>query len=385
MIDSYKGYSGKKTLTVGKVKALFIIFIAATGLILIITRSGYFFPTVVNSDDQLLSEPIVIVWELVETGSDYHSASPMEPVQVVSPTWFHLDDSYGNIRSSFDPAYLQWARERGLQVWALVTNSFDPEITAAVLSDDRLRLQFAARLVELALDYELDGLNIDFENFHSDYRDHFTLFISELAEKCRDHDLVISVDVTRPSNSEYWSLCYDHAALAAEVDYVILMAYDEHWKQSPIAGSVASLPWVEESIELTLKKVPPEKLILGVPFYTRLWEIDQSEETALVLNSWSYSMHRAEEIKEENNAEVYWDAKARQHVAEYTRDGLTYKMWLEDTASMKERLDLVKKYNLAGIAGWRRGLEKTIIWDLIDNYLSDYLSKASSDQAANVP
>lgn len=324
-----------------------------------------------NGPEPSRSKPIVMVWELAGIESDYNSIGPMEPVEVVSPTWFHLSNAEGEIKSNFDPEYLDWARERGYQVWALVTNSFDPDLTAVLLTNTALRRQFAGDLVKLAVEHELEGLNIDFENFHSDYRDHFTLLIRELAALCKDNNLVLSVNVTMISGSEYWSRGYDRAELAAAADYLVLMAYDEHWASSAHAGSVASLPWVEQGLKQILNDVPSEKLILGVPFYTRLWKIDESADPAAALNSWAYSMMRAEEIIANNQAEIYADDHAGQHVAEYKKEGLTYRMWLEDKGSMQKRLELIEKYNLAGVAAWRRGLEKPEIWEIFKIFFGD--------------
>ncbi len=345
-----------------------IILLLAAGLLIIVIGiiSSYGF----RSDQSRRSDgpPLVMVWELVDSEGSYEQIEDLGPVQVVSPTWFHLDDSRGSIRSNFDPLYLQWARERGYQVWALVSNSFDPEITAELLANDQLRHSFAEKIVAMAIEHQLDGLNIDFENFHYDHRKDFTSLVSELAKLCRQADLTLSVDVTIPSNSEYWSRGYDRSALAAEADYIILMAYDQHGESSDVAGSVASLPWVEKGIQLLLEEVPPEKLILGVPFYSRLWAIDETGTKPRIINSWSFSMPRVAEIINENGADLYFDDQAGQNVAVYMKEGLTYKVWLEDNLSMRRRLELVESYNLAGLAGWRRGLETPEIWELIGYY-----------------
>jgi spore germination protein YaaH len=345
------------------------ILVLVAGLLLFIVFFNRLFDSWALKNRLPAGDPLVIVWELAGPDNDYTLIGDLGPVQVVSPVWFHLVDSQDTVRSDLDPLYLQWARERGYQVWALVTNSFDPDLTAELLSDDQKRQFFAREIVSLAIEYNLEGLNIDFENFHYDYRDHFTSFIAELAELCRAENLILSVDVAMPSGSEYWSMGYDRAALATEADYIILMAYDEHWASSPVAGSVASLPWVEAGLQQLLNEVPPAKLILGVPFYTRLWVIDETGVEPQVVNTWSYSMTRAAEIAAENEAEITFDVQAGQHVAVYEKEGLTYKMWLEDTESMCSRLELVEKYNLAGLAGWRRGLETPEIWELMDNYL----------------
>jgi spore germination protein YaaH len=347
---------------------LTLIVILLVSSVFLSVRLNFFGLSEEDRQDDLSSHPIVLVWELAGIEPDYTSSGPLDAVNVVSPTWFHLDSSEGNIRNELDPAYLDWARDRDYQVWVLVTNSFDPDLTAAVLANEELRRQVARELVDLAAKYELDGLNIDFENFHSDYKNQFTDFVQELAILTREHDMVLSVDVSMISNDEYWSLGYDRKALAEAADYLMLMAYDEHWETSPRAGSVASLPWVEQGIKLTLEYVPADKLILGVPFYTRLWEIDEESEPPLVLNSWSYSMTRAEEIIADNQANIYYDQDSGQNVAEYTKDGLTYRMWLEDSQSMHKRLELMAKYNLAGVAAWRRGLEKPEIWELFKTF-----------------
>ncbi|MDY6827577.1 MAG: glycosyl hydrolase family 18 protein [Bacillota bacterium] len=318
--------------------------------------------------------PLVLVWEYAPVAPGPAAIGPMKPVQIVSPTWFNIINKAGTIENHVDKNYLNWARERGYEIWPLVTNSFDPEITAIVLSRYWIRRKIVNELIDLALYYDFDGINIDFENFHAGYRNLFTRFISELAERCREESLVLSVDVTMISSSEYWSTGYDRGALAAEADYLILMAYDEHYSASPTAGSVSSLPWVERGLRRILQEVPAEKLILGVPFYTRLWEIDNSGEEPLVLDCWSFSMQRASEIMEENETEIYWDLEAKQHVASYSKDDLDYIMWLEDTASMYYRLELVERYRLAGIAGWRRGLEKDAIWYLIEDWMAETYS-----------
>jgi spore germination protein YaaH len=351
-----------------QLKLSITILVIAVMFLIIHSLLGHFFNSGEEESSLPEGEPLIIVWELAGPDNDYTLIGDLGPVQVVSPVWFHLVDSLGNVRSDFDPHYLTWARERGYQVWALVTNSFDPDLTADLLSDKQSRQFFAREIVNLAKEHKLEGLNIDFENFHYDYRDHFTSFIAELAELCQAENLILSVDVSMPSNSEYWSMGYDRAALAMEADYVILMAYDEHWASSPVAGSVASLPWVEAGLQKLLNEVPPAKLILGVPFYSRLWVIDETGTRPQVVNTWSYSMTRAAEIVAENEAEIYFDDQAGQHVAVYEKEGLTYKMWLEDKVSMRSRLELVEKYNLAGLAGWRRGLETPEIWELMDDY-----------------
>lgn len=318
----------------------------------------------------LPGHPITMTWEFTYPNPDVATIDPMPSLQVVSPTWFHLNDSKGNLRNLADPAYVKWAHERGYLVWALFSNSFDPDITARVLSSSTLRQKVAAQLLAYARLYDLDGLNIDFENFHYNYRDHFTQFIRELAPLCRQEGLVLSVDITMISGEPYWSKGYDRAALAEAADYIILMAYDEHWENGPVPGPVASLPWVERGLQAVLQEVPPGKLILGVPFYTRVWKIDDPAGDNSSISSRSYSMERTRKILADREYEVEWDNHFRQYKTRYTENGNLYKLWLEDVDTMRFRLELVKEYSLAGVAGWRRGLESPEIWELIDRKLS---------------
>lgn len=323
----------------------------------------------------LPAAPVVMTWEFTYPNPNVDTIGAMSSLKVVSPTWFHLRDNEGNLRNLADPAYVTWARERGYLIWALVSNDFKPEMTGQVLSSSALRRKVIDQLLIYARLYELDGLNLDFENFHYTYGDLYTQFIRELAPLCREAGLVLSVDVTMKSMEPYWSRGYDRGALADAADYVVLMAYDEHWENSPVPGSVASLPWVEKGLQQVLKEVPPEKLILGVPFYTRIFQVENSAGGEAQVSSRSYSMGRAEEIMAGKDISMEWDSAAKQNFARYSEGDSTYQLWLEDTDSMRSRLELVNRYALAGVAGWRRGLEKPEIWDLISEVLSDYPAK----------
>ncbi len=315
--------------------------------------------------------PLVMTWEFAYPNPKVETIPSMPSLQILAPTWFHLLDSEGNMKNMADPLYVNWAKEKGYQVWGLVSNSFDREITAAVLSSSSLRRKVIDQILIYARLYGLDGINLDFENFHYTYGDHYTQFVRELAPLCTEEGLVLSVAVTMVSEEPNWSKGYDRGALAEAADYIALMAYDEHWENASVPGPVASLPWVERGIQRVLEEVPPEKLILGVPFYTRLWQLTSAggDES---LSSKSYSMGRIAEILADKEAHFYWDEKACQTAVEYSDGEEFYKAWLEDSDSMAGRLELVKRYRLAGVAGWRRGLEKAEIWELFHTALAEY-------------
>ena len=177
---------------------------------------------------------------------------------------------------------------------------------------------------------------------------------------------MLSVDVSIIAVNSNWSESFDRAALSEYVDYVALMTYDQHWGGSPVSGSVAQLSWVEQSLKRVLAEVPHEKLLLGVPFYTRLWKEEYvSGSSKPVVTSKAISMEEAEKTVAENKAAKIWDPASGQYYAEYKKGNVTYKIWLEDEKSIKLRAELVNKYRLAGIASWKYGLEKPVIWDVI--------------------
>ena len=313
---------------------------------------------------ELPPPPLVMVWEFTYPNPNVDQIGSMPSLQVVSPTWFHLADSGGAIQNLADPAYVQWARERGYQIWAMVSNSSNPDITAAFLSSSESRKNFIKQLLIFTRLYDLDGLNLDFENFHYSYGALYTQLVRELAPLCRAEGLVLSVDVTMVSNEPYWSRGFERGALAEAADLIILMAYDEHWAGSQQPGPVASLPWVERGLNRVLEEVPAEKLVLGVPFYTRVWQVESQGGSEVSVGSRALSMARIEELLATRESVLEWDNSARQNKARYFEGEDEYLLWLEDAVSMRQRLRLMRQYDLAGVAGWRRGLEKPEIWEL---------------------
>jgi len=186
----------------------------------------------------------------------------------------------------------------------------------------------------------------------------------------REQGLVLSVDVTFKSSNINWSLIYDRRALSESADYVMVMAYDEHWGTSPVAGSVASLPWVERGLQGVLQEIPADKLLLGIPFYTRLWEIEYLEGGGEKVSSRAYGMERIRSILKEEGAAVDFCEESGQNVAVFQKGSKYYKVWLEDLTSLESRLSLVDKYGLAGVAAWRRGFESDEIWELFKTSLT---------------
>ncbi|MGF7186227.1 spore germination protein YaaH [Desulfitispora alkaliphila] len=318
-----------------------------------------------------MGEKINLTWEYVNR----RTANPADiayipGVNVVSPTWFHLKDSDGNIENNADKAYVKWAHHNGYQVWGLITNKFDRDLTHEVLSSTKKRKKVINQLLVLAELYNLDGINIDFENMHLKDRDLLTQFVREMTPLMHEQGLTVSIDVTIRSTSDNWSRIYDRTALGEIVDYMAVMTYDEHWATSPQAGSVASLPWVERGLVGVLEQVPSEKVLLGIPFYTRVWQEEKQPDGSISVSSRALSMEAAERLIKENGATVTYDENSGQDYAQWTDGNSTYKVWLENEKSISKRVQLANKYDLAGIASWRRGFERKEIWEIIKNELN---------------
>jgi len=319
-----------------------------------------------------MGSKIGLVWEhVISQTHPVESIGPMPGINVVSPTWFSLRNEEGDLSNLADLHYVNWAHAQGYQVWALVSNSFDRDLTASVLRSSEKREKVIGQLLAFSQLYDLDGINVDFENMHLQDRDNFTQFIRELAPLAREQGLTLSVDVTFKSSNINWSQIYDRKALAESVDYVMVMAYDEHWGTSPVAGSVSSLPWVERGLQRVLQEIPADKLLLGIPFYTRLWEIEYLEGGSEKVSSRAYGMDRIKSILEEAGAQITFCEESGQNVAAYQQGDKYYKVWLEDLTSLESRLALVEEYGLAGAAAWRRGFESNEIWDLFDAFLNN--------------
>ena len=291
-------------------------------------------------------------------------------VNVVSPTFFSLQKlGRGNIVANVGDdgeEYIDWAHSNGYKVWALVSNDSMKETTSEILNDYELRKQLISNILTVVEIYNLDGINLDFENMYEADKDMYTRLVVELAPRLREMGKVLSVDVTAPDGSPDWSLCYDRNEIANAADYIVFMGYDQNGISSPKEGTTAGCNWVEANINKFLGQegVDSSKLILGIPFYTRVW-IEKDGE----LDSKVWDM---EDIYENipESANIEWDDSLKQNYAEYEQDGATYKVWIEDVDSIKAKLDLINEYNLAGAAYWEKDREPDEIWDTVSEILS---------------
>ena len=309
-----------------------------------------------------MDSKVNMVWHQV-TSTDANAyfadaTANMTGVNVISPTWFYLTDTSGNIASIASADYVSQAHEKGLQVWGLIDNFTQEVSTTETLSSTAARQNIISQLIQAAQDVGMDGINVDFESLSEDVGIHFLEFLRELSIECHKNNLVLSVDNPVP---EDFTSHYDRAEQGRVVDYVIIMGYDEHYVGSE-AGSVASLPWVEQGIQDTLKEVPAKRVINAIPFYTRLWKTTGGNVTSEAIG-----MDQAQQTIADNNVETYWDKTTSQNYGKYDIDNSTYQIWLEDAQSVAEKVKLVSKYDLAGVSAWKLGFENNGIWQVISD------------------
>lgn len=282
-------------------------------------------------------------------------------VNVISPTWFSVVSTEGAISSLASAEYVEKAHARGMEVWGLIDNFNDQVSTLETLSSGSARAHIIEKLLQEAERVGMDGINLDFEALTQEEAPHFLQFVRELSVACRNNGLVFSIDDPVPQYTSF----YDRKEQGILADYVIIMGYDEHTAGSEQPGSVASLPFVEEGIVQTLKEVPKEKVINGVPFYTRLW----TQSNNGVVTSQVCGMDEADAYVQENGMEVYWNKDVSQNYAEAQIDTGVLKMWLEDEESLEEKMKLIEKYELAGVASWKLGFERPDVWEIISKYI----------------
>ena len=305
---------------------------------------------------------ICLVWnQVTNTTANGNAAGFLESTQginVISPTWFSLSDEEGNFTSLADAAYVQDMHARGIQVWAAIDNfNNDPKLrTAEVVNVTSRRTKLINDLVNTVLSYGIDGINVDFEAVTSEAAEGYIQFLRELSIECRKHSIVLSVD-----NSNLVS--YDRAKQGEVVDYVIIMGYDEHAVAADGPGPTASIEFVRKGIERTLDVVPAEKVINGIPFYSRVWT------TTGDISNTAYTMGGIQNYLSENNIQAQWDDAVCQYTAQYEKDGIGHVLWMEDKESLTVKLSVMSQYPLAGVACWRLGQETPDVWEPINAYL----------------
>lgn len=316
-------------------------------------------------------EKINLVWDYY---SEYakapnRSGTTIEGVNVVSPAFFSLvSKGNGAINTNIGDNglnYIKWAKSNNYEVWPMLSNNSYKETTSKILNSYELRTKLINDIVNLAVKYELDGINIDFENMNTEDKNVFSRFIIELKPKLQEAGIKLSVDVTAPDGGSSWSECYNRNVIGDVADYIVFMAYDQYGTSSKKAGTTAGFNWVETNLKkfIDREEIDSNKIILGIPLYTRLWTENNGTVTSKTVNMKSIDKVLPSDVSKQ------WDDELKQYYVEYTEKGKTYKMWIEDEESIKNKVSLVRTYNLAGVAAWAKDREKDTIWSIIKEAL----------------
>jgi spore germination protein YaaH len=324
-------------------------------------------------EEKQIQGKVNLVWDYY---SEYASApdrngTKIEGVNVVSPSFFYLDKN-GNVQQNVGDKgeeYIKWAHNNGYKVWPMISNSGDGmlSVTSNIMNDYDKRQKLIEDIVNLCVKYKIDGINIDFENMKKEDIDLYSRFIIELTPRIKEIGLVISVDVTAPDGGDTWSLCFDRNVIGHVADYIIFMAYDQYGVSSTKPGTTAGYDWIELSLKkfLETEEIKSDKIILAVPFYTRLWTEDSNGK----VKSDVVNMKNINKVLPES-VEKTWDDNLKQYYVEYEEKNTTKKMWVEDLESIKAKIELITKYNLAGSAAWEKDREDPEVWSVINQELN---------------
>lgn len=309
------------------------------------------------------SEKISVSWEYVGNVTPAAPAVKHKGLDVLAPTWFDLIvDGDGSVENNGDKGYTDSAHTNGYMIWTTITNNMSTKgstaFTTKTFNNSGLLNKSIAQYIFYSCLYDVDGINIDYEDVADKDASGLVAFTALLRNYTERQGLVLSIDTLIPRP---WTIEYDRAALSKYVDYLAVMTYDEHYGGSPDAGSTASMPWVEDAIKATLKDVPASKLLLGVPLYTRIWTVDS---TGKVVSNPSAKMADVRDIVSAKKLKPVWLEKEKQYYVEYPNGANTSRIWIEDSRSIANRLNIVSKYNLAGAASWQISQGEDKIWDV---------------------
>lgn len=314
---------------------------------------------------------INLVWHQVYNQDANNQLSSLlektKGINTICPTWFRILDTEGSISSIASESYVEKAHSLGIEVWALTTD-VDTDIDMhEIFSYTSKREKLEKELLAQAIKYDLDGINLDFERISKDTAASYLQFIREMSIKCRKNDIVLSIDNYVPTE---YTAYYDRKEQAAVADYIMTMAYDEHYAGGGESGSVASIGYVDLAIDRSLEEIPAKQLLLGIPFYTRLWKEVTQQDGTLKVTAESYGMVSSWNRMKDVNVTPEWDDETEQYYGEYESDGAVYKMWLEDENSIEKKVERAYENELAGTAAWKLGMEKKEVWSVIQKYMN---------------
>lgn len=319
-------------------------------------------------EEKQIEGKINLTWDYFSTvgSAPNRNGTTIEGVNVVSPAFFYLDEN-GDLQENIGKSgknYINWAHENGYKVWPMVSNAeAGIEVTSTIMNSYEERKKLIEKIVSLCVENNLDGINVDFENMKEEDKDLYSRFIIELTPRIKEIGMVISVDVTAPDGAPAWSLCFDRHVIGDVADYIVFMAYDQYGKSSDKAGTTAGYNWVKLSLDkfLQTEEIESEKIILGIPFYTRLWTTNSDGE---VISNSTVTMKNIDNVLL-SDAERNWNDELKQYYVEYSDGNNKKEIWIEDIESLKAKVSLVKENNLAGIGSWEKDMESEEVWQML--------------------
>ena len=325
-------------------------------------------------EEMQISGKINLTWDYFSQYAQApdRSGQTIEGVNVVSPSFFYIDED-GDLKENVGQEgenYIDWAHNNGYKVWPMLSNAEAAteslDITSNIMNSYEKRKELIEDIVNVCVKYKLDGINVDFENMKQEDKDMYSRFIIELTPRLKEIGLVTSVDVTAPDGGETWSLCFDRHVIGDVADYIVFMAYDQYGVSSTKAGTTAGYNWVELSLNkfLQTEEIEPEKIILAIPLYTRVWTTDSNGK----VTSKTVDMKDIEEVIPEGTNKT-WDDELKQNYVEYTDGGNKKQIWIEDIDSLKAKVSLITQNKLAGVASWRKGMETEDVWNMLKEEL----------------
>ena len=315
-----------------------------------------------------------MVWDYYSNvaNAPERSGQTIDGINVVSPAFFHIN-SNGELENNIGASgkeYVEWAHSNGYKVWPMLQNDGTGmmSVTSKIMNDYNKRQKLINEILMACIQYKIDGINLDFENMKQEDKDMYSRFIIELEPRLKEIGLILSVDVTAPDGSETWSLCFDRHVIGDVANYIVFMAYDQYGASSNKAGTTAGYNWVELSLKkfLETEAIESDKIILAIPLYARLWTLDDLETVV---------KQSAVPIKNINKVipdgvEKQWDENLKQYYIQYKDGSYTKKMWIEDEKSLTEKISLISKYNLAGVASWEKDMEYDGFWSFLKEQMN---------------
>ena len=327
-------------------------------------------------DEKQIDEKINLVWDyfsLYGSAPD-RTSTTIDGVNVVSPAFFYIDKN-GNLRENIGEngeAYIKWAHDNGYKVWPMLSNAEAAKeslsITSKIMNNYNLRQKLIESIIDKCVKYKIDGINVDFENMKQEDKDMYSRFIIELTPRLKEIGLITSVDVTAPDGGETWSMCFDRNVIGDVADYIVFMAYDEYGVSSTKPGTTAGYDWVKLSLNkfLQTEEIKSEKIILAIPFYTRVWTTNAEGK---LISTNAVAMNKLNNIIPDG-AEITWNDELKQNYVEYDDNGNKKQIWIEDLDSLKAKVSLINENNLAGVGSWKKDMELDEVWQMLKKELN---------------